>query len=311
MSAENRIDIYENQIMELDSEILTILIKDNSTRQNILFATDDYAGLGKWYAKHHRITLRSVTGIRGMTIKPRISKTKEEQQSRIHDKAEVFTPSWICNEQNNLVDAAWFGRKNVFNIEKGKSWLTVTDKITFPDGKCWQNYVLENRLEITCGEAPYLTSRYDVVSGSAIPVESRIGILDRKLRVVSENTVDTDEWYEWAKKAVKSVYGYEWQGDNVLLARENLLYSFIDFFEYKFKRMPKKEQICEIAYILSWNIWQMDGLKFVVPNSCKTGGPNCCEGCRRNDIKKHNGIYSYIMDWEKNKKVKFINLMKK
>jgi hypothetical protein len=31
--------------------------------------------------------------------------------------AEVFTPSWICNAQNNLIDNTWFGRDNVFNKE--------------------------------------------------------------------------------------------------------------------------------------------------------------------------------------------------
>ena len=45
-------------------------------------------------------------------------------------------------------------------------------------------------MEITCGEAPYLVSRYDVVKGEIIPVEDRIGILDRKLRVINENIDD-------------------------------------------------------------------------------------------------------------------------
>ena len=39
------------------------------------------------------------------------------QQQRSREMAEVFTPSWICNKQNNLIDNAWFGRENVFNVE--------------------------------------------------------------------------------------------------------------------------------------------------------------------------------------------------
>ena len=35
-----------------------------------------------------------------------------------------------------------------------------------------------------------------------------------------------------------------------------------------------------------------------------------CEGCKKNNPKKHNGIYCYVMDWETNKKVKFVNLLK-
>jgi hypothetical protein len=48
---------------------------------------------------------------------PRVHKDKLLQLSRSKEMAEVFTPSWICNAQNNLVDNSWFGRDNVFNTE--------------------------------------------------------------------------------------------------------------------------------------------------------------------------------------------------
>ena len=65
----------------------------------------------------------------------------------------------------------WFGKKEVFNIEKNKAWKTNYEKIIFPDDKNWKDYVLSRRLEITCGEAPYLVSRYDTVSGKKINVK--------------------------------------------------------------------------------------------------------------------------------------------
>ena len=43
-------------------------------------------------------------------VTPRVKKQKEEQERRTSQKVEVSTPSWICNENNNLVDEAWFGR---------------------------------------------------------------------------------------------------------------------------------------------------------------------------------------------------------
>lgn len=323
MAKEIRVDIKENRILALDSTLLNILLKDNSSGKNIIWATDDYTQYDETYTKDRQITVFSVTGKNGTIIKPRVEKTKQEQLTRVRDKAEVFTPSWICNKQNNLVDNAWFGRENVFNVEQEKTWTATQEKIVFPteDGKTWQDYVKANRLEISCGEAPYLASRYDTVSGNTIPVKERIGLLDRKLRVVSENVDDEQEWYEWAKQAVKSVYGYEWQGDNVLLARENLLFTFSDYYEDKFGVYPIKEYLREIAEILSWNIWQMDGLKFVIPNTCHNSKiieytlfgeevhEEFCEGCRKNNKNRHNGIYCYIMDWEKNKKVKFVNMI--
>lgn len=77
------------------------------------------------------------------------------------------------------------------------------------------------RIEVSCGEAPYLVSRYDTVTGDPIELFSRIGLLDRKLRVVTENASNESEWLKWAYRAYESVYGFEFQGDNLLLAREN------------------------------------------------------------------------------------------
>ncbi len=320
MAKEIRVDVKENKILEMDASLLSILLKDNSSGKNLIWATDNYAQKGFGYGSNDYITTYAVTGANGNLIKPRTEKTKQEQLSRVRDKAEVFTPSWICNKQNNLVDNAWFGRENVFNTETEKSWTTNPEKVTFPDGKTWQDYVKAQRLEITCGEAPYLASRYDTVTGETIPVKDRIGLLDRKLRIVTENTDGEKEWYECAKEAYKSIYGYDWQGDNVLLARENLLFTFCDYYEDKFGVYPIREYLREIAEILAWNIWQMDGLKFVIPNSCHKqeslqmsmfdeSKPEECEGCLKNNKNRHNGIYCYVMDWEKNKKVKFVTLL--
>ena len=50
--------------------------------------------------------------------------------------------SLICNEQNILVDEAWFGRANVFNIPQGTTWISNNDKILFENGKkTWKAYV--------------------------------------------------------------------------------------------------------------------------------------------------------------------------
>lgn len=50
-------------------------------------------------------------------------------------------------------------------------WIVKENKIEFPEGKTWRHYVLENRMEIACGETPYITSKYDTVSGEYIPVK--------------------------------------------------------------------------------------------------------------------------------------------
>ena len=321
-NTEKVIDIKENQLLKLDKELLSILLKDKTTGKNIIWATDNYIKYGERYYPNKPICIDLITSQHGNIIKPRVEKSKIEQQKRVKQKAEVFTPSWICNTQNNLVDDAWFGRKSQFNIEDeaNKTWKTIGRKIKFTKNKTWQDYLFSKRLEISCGEAPYLTSRYDSVTGEYIEVQNRIGILDRKLRVVNENTNDKDNWLKWAFIAVQNIYGFDWQGDNVLIARENILFTIAEHFKYKYKECLSIQDLVNFAKVIAWNIWQMDGIKFVVPNSCCTETKTEetlfetvlisteCIGCKKNKKLEHNGIYCKIKDWETHKTIRFVDL---
>lgn len=322
MNVDEPIDIKENTIFKIDNELLAILLKDNTTNKNIIWATDMYENKGFGYSSSSQISIEKITGLYGQVIKPRIMKSKKDQLIRSKDKGEVFTPAWVCNIQNNIIDANWFGYKNVFNEELEKKWKANKKKIEFPKNKSWKDYVNDIRLEITCGEAPYLVSRYDTTSGDIIPVMDRIGMLDRKLRVINENINDEKEWINYSILAFKNIYGYEWQGDSLLIARENLLYTFSDNYFFKFNSYPSKELLKEIAYIISWNIFQMDGLKYVIPYSCKNEerinytlfGDEVekyeCEGCKKDNPHMHNGVYVKVMNWQTNRKVKFISILK-
>lgn len=320
-------DVLENEIKKRYPSVLETLLSDRTTKNNILWATDNYEQLGKGYEANSHIRTELITGVKGNVIKPCSKKNKNIQQTRIRDMAEVFTPSWICNAQNNLIDNAWFRYHNAFNFEIARSdgshtWKTNFDKVAFPKDKTWQDYIKNTSLEITCGEAPYLASRYDASTGVFIPIENRIGLLDRKMRVINENVDTIEDWLKATEIAFKNIYAYEWHGDSLLLARESLLLTFIENHILKFDKEPSITSINNIANIISWNIWQMDGLKCVVPNSCSEllqetqdlfGEPNKlitpCEGCLKNNIKKHNGIYCKIMDWNKNEEIKFIKLL--
>lgn len=280
---KSKINIEENK------NLLSILLKDKTTKRNLIWATDNYyKKYGERYKSNCPICADLITGNHSNIIKPRIEKSKEEQQIRKRNKAEVFTPSWICNVQNNLIDDEWFGYKESFNTVTDKNWITSNEKIKFLNNKTWKDYVELNRLEVSCGEAPYLVSRYDTISGKYIEVKDRIGFLDRKLRIINENINSEEEWIKWSTEAVKSIYGYDWQGDNVLLARENILYTIIEFYEYKFNKLIDNDLLINYTKIISWNIWQMDAINMTIPNS---------------------EIYCRIMDWEKHKSIKFIDLL--
>ncbi len=259
---EKLIDISSYPVVN----VLDLLLQDKSTKKNIIWATDTYEELGEGFTDKAQLDPASLL-MRPDLIRPRIQKSREAQAQRTRKKAEVFTPAWLCNKMNNYCDDDWFGRSGVFNTENDdRTWTVTEGKIEFPKKKKWQRYVDSRRLEITCGEAPYLVSRYDVSTGEPIvPTIRRIGMLDRKLRVVNENNDTYEEWLKWTVRAFEASYGYEYQGDNVLLARCNLLLTFTDYYEERWDRQPDVKLLQQMAHKISWNIWQMDGLKNTVP----------------------------------------------
>jgi len=300
------IDIREDYLAKKDN-LLEMLLQDKTTSKNILWATDSYKSKGEMFAPYTQITTDLITGVYGSLIQPRAVKSKEEQLYRTKEKAEVFTPLSIVKQMNKACDPKRITKYN------------------------WQEYVALLKLEITCGEAPYIVSRYDPVSDkqALLPISKRVGFLDEKLRVITKYCDTHKEWVKWSKIAFQSSYGYEWQGDSLLIARENLLYTFIDYYRDKFKRKPRLNLQKEIAEIIAWNIFQMDGLKYVIPMSCKSEqiiikaeenlfekvedhmAEKPCIGCAKKTALNHNGVYAKIMDWVSDAPIEFVEIVSK
>ncbi len=265
----NEIDIRESKLSRAGN-LLDILLIDRTTGKSIIWATDSYEKYGTKFAPSALITPSLITGTYEKLIQPRASKSLEEKQRRTKEKAEVFTPIHIIEKMNNIVDTS------------GK-FLRITKNN-------WQQYIKQIWLEVTCGEGPFIVSRYDPTShtGEIIDIKKRVGFLDKKLKVVSKYCDNKKSWLFWAKEAIKTSYGYEWQGDNVLLARENLLYTMIDYYQESFDQDPSIKILEEFAEIISWNIFQMDGLKCVVPMS---------------------DTNVQIMDWNNKRTLRFIDII--
>lgn len=243
-------NIQENVIRETMPEILDILLIDRTTsttrtKKNIIWANENYIQYGfKEYAAEAQMKPNLFTGNRGQLIMPRALKSRELQKERTRSKAEVFTPTWIVKKQNDEVD------KDYHNDDL-------------------ETYVNRTWLEITCGEAPYMASRYDMETGDIIPVSERVGFVDRKLKRINAEVEDNAEWQRLVEEAFKSSYGFEWSGDSLLLARENLLYTYRDYYYAKWLEAPFYGLFEDIAEIISYNVFQMDGLKDIIPLSEK------------------------------------------
>ena len=261
---ERLIDFHAPEVQA----VLPLLLEDKSTKRNIIWATDPPEALRGVADDKSEITIPQLQQMGYEAILPRMMKQADTQQERTRKKGEVFSPAWVCNKMNNALDADWFGPDapdNFFTEELPQSWQTIPEPVPFDKSHKWEKYVDSRRLEVTCGEAPFLASRYDAATGEMIPVGNRIGILDRKLRVVSENTSTEADWLKWAVRTIQSTYGYEYQGDNLLLARTNLLLTFVEYLQARWERLPTTKELHTAANIIAWNVWQMDGLHLSVP----------------------------------------------
>lgn len=249
--------------------ILETLLCDRTTGCNIIWADNEYEALGDGYMGDDEITVEKITGPNVHIIKPRIAKAAEQQSLRTKSRAEVFSPAWLCNQMNNDLDAVWFGHRAVFNEEHERSWSTNLEELKFPKkkGHGWHAYIEATWLEISCGEGPFVCSRYDSVTGHSIPVADRIGFLDRKLRVVAEKTKSREGWMKWAFRALRACYGFEYQGDNLLIARINAFETFCEHHMDCWGARPTEAEMDEAAEIVSWNFWQMDGFNDAVPTA--------------------------------------------
>lgn len=186
--------------------------------------------------------LNLITGKMECLIIPRALKSQEIQKERTRSKAEVFTPTWIVKKQNDVVEQDY-----------------LNDDL--------KTYISRTWLEIACGEAPYMATRYDMETGKILPISEREGFVDRKLKRISSEVNDKSEWHSLAILAYQASYGFEWNGDSLLLARENLLYTYRDYYLEKWQEEPSFDNLKYIAEIISYNIFQMDGIKCIIPLS--------------------------------------------
>ena len=243
-------DIIENDIRMQMPHILDVLLIDRTTStyktpRNIIWANDNYKGYGTAsYAATSQIRPELITGKKGKLIMPRALKSAVLQKKRTRVNAEVFTPIWVVKKQNDTIDDNY-----------------KTDDI--------ETYTRRKWLEITCGEAPYMATRYDMETGDIIQIGERVGFVDRKLARINREVTDKADWQRLVELAYKASYGFEWNGDSLLLARENLLYTYRDYYMKKWGSLPIYGLFEDVAKIISYNVFQMDGLTYTIPLSGK------------------------------------------
>ena len=89
-------------------EVLPLLLKDKTTKKNIIWATDTYKDYVRNYQDQDPMFILEICN-HAEAILPRIAKTSRDQAARTRKKAEVFTPVWLCCQMNNYLDEDLFG----------------------------------------------------------------------------------------------------------------------------------------------------------------------------------------------------------
>ena len=268
------VDISEEGIANDSGTLLTILLKDRTTNKNVVWASPSYEGMGKPFCADQPIKKNLIIGPYDSIIQPRVEKNKRNQEIRTRKRGEVFTPPWLVDKQVSIV-------------------MNEIGDISF------ESFIALRWLELACGEAPYIVTRYDSVSGDIIPVDKRVGFLDRKLQRIAEESTTEKEFIKWSKIAYESSYGYELQGDSLVLARENLLLSFCEHYDCKFGKLPTMKVIKQIANIISYNIFQMNGLTKQTPYSSDSKNNiqlNLFDEV--NDQEKKGDMFTLVKDWK-------------
>ena len=268
------VDISEEGIANDSGTLLTILLKDRITNKNIVWASPSYEGMGKPFCADQPIKKNLIIGPYDSIIQPRVEKNKRNQELRTRKRGEVFTPPWLVDKQVSIV-------------------LDEIGVISF------ESFIALRWLELACGEGPYIVTRYDSITGDIIPVDKRVGFLDRKLQRIAEQSNTEKEFIKWSKIAYESSYGYELQGDSLLLARENLLLSFCEHYDYTFGKLPTMKVIKQIATIISYNIFQMNGLTKQTPYSDNSKGNiqlNLFDDVNNQELQ--GDMFAFVKDWE-------------
>lgn len=254
------VGIQEELLRFHSLRLLKELLIDKTTKGNIIWATDAYVENGEQFASGREIRTTLITGDYSGIIKNRARRHLEQQAERTKRHAEVFTPLRVCNLMNNYLDEAWLHGISESSELKCESWNVERIPMSH-----WKQYIDSKRLEITCGEAPFLVQRYEVATGEVLPIEMRQGILDRKLKVAGKFAQDEKEWVDWAIRAFQATYAYEYQGDSLLIARVNLLITFEEYLYAYVRRKPTRAEYLKIINVIVWNIMQMDGLTYRIP----------------------------------------------
>jgi hypothetical protein len=182
-------------------------------------------------------------------LRRRCDKPKAEQRARTKRRAEVFTPTSVVAFMNDHAEAA-------------KCNVPVEEL----DTVSWRDRIQLRALDSCCGEGAFTTTLYDPITGEDIPEPERVGILDRKLRLVVEHA-PMSLAPRYLLTALRTSYACDIMGDNVILARMNVYLAWLEAYRRAMGTPPSIAEMNEACEVICGTVMQVDALTGMLPAS--------------------------------------------
>lgn len=226
---------WQSMLQEIDESVLETLLTDKSTRRPLVWPS----------GPNHPAAWMS----REDFLRPQLA--AEDPQA---EQAEFL--EW--NRKLNTLDAAWFGHEPAFNEESAQGWQTLSEPVAFDDPFHWKKYVTRPVFLFQAGHGQALVFRPFAQGAEPMQYGKRMGILDRRLRIISENTREESEWLRWAESALQSLYGTDVSPLAIFQARLSALVAVREAYAQRFGgQLPVREEKYMVT-TLCWNLFQMD-----------------------------------------------------
>lgn len=102
------VELTKTELEKKYPGILGFLSIGRTSSKNIIWTTSNYSRFGKGFMSTDHIPLKYLVNHSRQIVKPRILKSKTKQKKKSKDTAEVFTPAWVYNLQNNIINKERF-----------------------------------------------------------------------------------------------------------------------------------------------------------------------------------------------------------
>lgn len=234
---------WQSYLQEFDDLILDILLRDKTTGKPLVFPPDQTSGRPSPF-----LGLEDLYGV--------------QSQKDMPDEAEEVQTLCSWNRKLNQLDEVWFQRSGVFNTPTAEGWIPAADPVYFEDPFHWKKYVNQ---QIYVPDLDWGAALTFAGTSENLPLNERMGQLDRELRLVNENVRSQQEWQKRTSTMLARMLGCAKDPIRLFRARLCVLETCREAFQARFGHLPSARDEKALAHIVARNLFQSEDELNTVP----------------------------------------------